>query len=113
MKLFLRILGILFYVLPPALSTLAFFPIWLSSAETALSALAMIPLCLGAVALFRLFRKHPSLFSGWMLWLGLWAFLFVFCPILPAIETVALISFPTALLGSLFFRLSDRAAQKG
>ena len=105
MKLLLRVLGILLCVLPPAISTLSFFPIWMADSKTAVSALTVILLCLAALPLFRLIKSHLRSPSAWMIWLALWGFLFAFRPIAPAIETIALISFPTSMLGALCFRI--------
>ena len=108
MKLLFRILGISLCVLPPAISTLAFFPIWLADSRTAVSALTVILLVLAALPVLRLIKTHLRSPSAWMIWLLLWGFLFAFRPIAPAIETIALISFPTSMLGALCFRIGDR-----
>ena len=108
MRLLFRILGILFCVLPPAISTLSFFPIWMADSKTAVSALTVILLALSALPLFRILKAHLRSPSAWMIWLVLWGFLFAFRPIAPAIETIALISFPTSLLGAVCFRVSGR-----
>ena len=106
MRLLLRILGILLCTLPPTLSILAFFPFWLAYRETAVSAVALLFLALSCVPLFLIFKSYLRTPAPWMIWLGIWGILFAFRPILPAMQTVALISFPTALLGALCFRIA-------
>ena len=112
MKILLRILGIALCVLPPAISTLEFFPLWLSDGKSALSALSLMLLLLSALPLFRIVKRHLRSPSLWMLWLILWGVLEVFLPILSAVKTIALVSFPTGLLGALFFRLAKRSEAK-
>ena len=113
MKRVLHVCGLCLCILPPALATLEQFPIWFSSGRTALSAIAVLLLLLSAVPLIRLVRTHLRSPSAWMLWLVLWAALAAFRPILAAIESIALIAFPTSLLGALCFRLSRRQGGDG
>ncbi len=108
MRYFLRIFGFLLCVLPPAVSAAAFLPIWLTDRATVLPALALLLCALTLPLLLYIFRAHLRPPSVWMVWLGLWGFLFVFSPILPAIETIALISFPTALFGALCTSLGQK-----
>lgn len=112
MTLTLRILGILLSVVPPAIATLEFFPLWLSEGKTAVSALSLVLLLLSAIPLFRLLKKHLQSPAPWMLWLCLWIALRAFLPIATAIETIALVAFPTSLLGAVCFRLAKRREEK-
>ena len=111
MRWLFRTLGLALCVLPPALATLEYFPLWFSEGRTAVSAVAVLLLLLSAVPIIRLVRKHLRSPSAWMLWLVLWALLAALRPILAAIETIALISFPTSLLGALCFRLARRQGE--
>lgn len=111
MRRALRLCGLALCVLPPALATLEHFPIWFSEGRTALSAVAVLLLLLAALPLIRLVRKHLRSPSAWMLWLALWAGLAVLRPILTAVETIALVSFPTSLLGALCLRLARRQGE--
>lgn len=106
MKMLFRTLGVILSVVPPALSTLEFFPLWLGDGKSALSALSLLLLALAALPLFRIVKRHLRTPSPWMLWLLLWAALSVLLPIAAAIRTIALISFPTGFLGALCFRLA-------
>ena len=112
MRHIFRILGILLCVLPPAVSTVAFFPIWLTNGRTALAALLLTLFALGAIPVLILFKRHNRPPALWMIWLFLWGFLFCLRPILPAIETIALISFPIALLGWICFRIGQHFERK-
>ena len=108
----LRLLGLLLSVVPPALSTLEFFPLWLSEGRTALSAVALLLLLLSFLPLLRLIKAHLHSPAPWMLWLLLWVSLKAFLPIAEAIRTVALISFPTSLMGAVCFRLAKQREKK-
>ena len=108
MRHLFRILGVLLCALPPTVSTLAFLPIWFGGRETALPALTLILCALTAPLLLWLLKAHLRVPPVWMLWLGLWAVLFLFAPILPALKTIALVSFPTALLGDVCFSVCRR-----
>ena len=112
MTLTLRILGLVLSVLPPAIATLEFFPLWLTEGKTTLSALSLVLLLLSAIPIFRILKKHFHSPAPWMLWLILWLGLRAFLPIAAAIETIALISFPTSILGAVCFRLAKRREGK-
>ena len=112
MRMLFRILGVTLSVLPPAIATLEYFPLWLADGKKAISALSLLLLLLAAYPLFRILKHRLRSPSLWMLWLVLWGLLEAFLPILSAIKTIALISFPTGLLGALFFRLSKRSEEK-
>ena len=112
MRMLFRILGITLCVLPPAIATLEHFPLWLSNGRQALSALSLLLLLLSAYPLFRILKRCLRSPSLWVLWLVLWVLLEVFLPILSAIKTIALISFPTGLLGALCFRLARKSEEK-
>ncbi len=108
MSRLLRLLGMGLCVLPPAVATLEFFPLWLTREECRLSALSVFLLLLAAVPLLRLLRTRLRSPSAWMVWLVLWALLAAFEPIIASLRTIALISFPTSLLGALCFRLAKK-----
>lgn len=112
MTLALRILGLLLSVLPPAIATLEYFPLWLSEGKTTVSAISLTLLLLSAIPLLRLAKKHLHSPAPWMLWLILWLALRAFLPIAAAIETIALVAFPTSLLGAVCFRLAKRREEK-
>lgn len=108
MTITLRLLGILLSVVPPAIGTLEYFPLWLGNGNTAISAIALLLLLLSAIPLFRILKRHLRTPAPWMLWLCLWLALRAFLPIATAIETIALVSFPTSFLGAVCFRLASR-----
>ena len=108
MRILLRVLGVALCVVPPALSTLEFFPLWLSDGKSTLSALSVILLLLSALPLIRMIKHRLRSPSLWMFWLFLWVALTVLIPIAATIKTIALISFPTGFLGAVCFRLAKR-----
>jgi tryptophan-rich sensory protein len=108
MRLALRFIGLALCVLPPTVATIEYFPLWLGEGESRLSALALLLLLLAAVPLLRVFKKHFRSPSAFLIWFLIWAALSVLRPIAAAVETIALISFPTSALGALFFRLAGR-----
>lgn len=112
MRTALRLLGLLLSVLPPAVATLEYFPLWLSDGKTAISAFSLLLLLLSAVPLLRILKKHLRSPAPWMLWLLLWLSLRMFLPIAAAIEKIALISFPTSLLGAFCFLLAKKREKK-
>ena len=111
MKRFFRFffwwLGLGLSVLPPVFATLECFPIWAAEGgETVVSGLTAILLCLSALPLFRILREKLRSPSPFLLWLFLWALFSCLRRVIDGICTVALVAFPTAFLGAVFFRLS-------
>ncbi len=97
------LLGFAFCILPPALSTLSFFPLWLAGGERSLSAIALILLTLCALPLFRFLKAHLRTPSAWMLWLALFLFLSLFRAIADGLWMISLVAFLGSLLGALCF----------
>ncbi|MBE6655975.1 MAG: hypothetical protein E7609_03760 [Ruminococcaceae bacterium] len=112
MTVALRLLGLLLSVVPPTVATLEFFPLWLGNGKTALSAVSLVLLLLSAIPLFRILKKHLHTPAPWMLWLLLWVLLRALLPIAAAIERIALISFPTSLIGAFCFSLARRREKR-
>lgn len=112
MRLAFRAIGLALCMIPPTFATLEYFPLWLGAGETRLSALALLLLLLAALPLFRLFKKHFRSPSAFLVWFLIWLSLWVLRPIAAAIETIALVSFPTSALGALFFRLAEKKANE-
>ena len=108
----LRLLGMGLCVLPPAVATLEFFPLWITREDCRLSAIAVVLLLLSALPLLRMLRARLRSPSAWLVWLILWVALSLFEPIVASLRTIALISFPTGLLGALCFRLAKRKESK-
>lgn len=102
-----RILGLLLCVLPPVIATLEYFPLWLGDKRSTVSAFTVILLFLAGIPILRLIRHRLRSPSAWMLWLVLWLFLTLFRPIAAAMETIALVSFPTSLAGAVCFRIAE------
>ena len=108
MNRFLRILGMALCILPPTVATLEFFPLWLTREDCRLSALSVMLLLIAAIPLFRVVRARLRSPSAWMVWLTIWVLLALLEPIVASIKTIALISFPTGILGAICLRLSEK-----
>ena len=108
MRRLFTLLGLALCILPPALSTLAFFPLWLDGGERSLSAAALILLLLCAVPLFRFLRAHVKTPSAWMLWLALFLFLSFFRSIADGLWMISLIALIGSAAGALCFLIAKR-----
>lgn len=103
------ILGALLSVLPPALATLSYFPLWVEAGATqTVSGLCALTLVICAVPLFRIVMRHlrtPSLPLFWTL-----AYLLLKC-LASIISELCLIAFVGAcsnIVGALFFHLAKK-----
>lgn len=110
MKLTLRILGFLFCVLPPALVVLDQYPLMTTSAR--LSGLAVILLVLCAVPLWRHLKELLKSPSAWLMWGIVLLFCLVVKAVLEELTLVAMIAFPSSVIGAVLFYLAKKVEAK-
>ncbi len=105
----LYLLGMLVCILPCGICTLEYFPLWLNAGGgQTLSALAVLVLLLCAVPLKKFIKKYLKSPSAWSMWLVLLVFLLLFKSITDGLLNIALVAFPTNLLGAVLFKISAR-----
>lgn len=111
-KLILRILGLVLCVLPPALTALEYFPLWLRDGEKTLSAFALLLLLLAAIPLWRHVKRLLSSPSIWSVWLLLWLFFSLFATLIEGLRAVAFMGFAGGLPGAVCLRLAKGGGNK-
>lgn len=107
-RLFFRTLGYLFCIVPVAVAVLSYFPLWLGDRAQTLSVLGILLLFAAFLPLRRTVKEKWRTPSAWGVWFFLWIALSLFRAIIDQLITVALIGFPTGLIGAFFFRLADK-----
>ncbi len=112
MKRALTLLGYAFSILPAALSTLEFFPLWASDREKSISLFALVLLALAFLPLYRLLRHRLRTPSAWMLWLVFFLFLSLFHAVIDELRCIALIALVGSLVGALLFWAARRVGRR-
>lgn len=112
MKRALSVFGYVLCIVPPALATLEFFPLWLTDGEKSISALSLLLLCISAVPLFRAYRRHVKTPSAILLWLALFLLMTAFRSIVNEIRCVALVGLVSSLPGTLCIFFAKRIKDK-
>ena len=106
------ILGALLSVLPPALATLSYFPLWVEAGATeTVSGLCAFALVICAVPLLRIVTRHlrtPSLPLFWSI-----AYLLFKClsSIIVELCVIAFVGACSNIVGALFFHLAKKNHQ--
>ena len=105
-RLIFRILGFALCILPPALATLEYFPLWLKDGERIRSALALFLLLLCAIPLWKQVKRLLSSPSIWSVWLILWLFFSLFSSLVEGLTVISFMGFLGGVPGAIFLRLS-------
>lgn len=112
--LILRLLGFAFCVLPAAICTLSYFPLWIHSGTgSAVSGLALILLMISAVPLFRYFGKAVGSPSAPLIWFLIFLLFFFLSKIAEQITVIAFVGFIGNLIGSVLFNVAKRTGGEG
>ena len=108
MKKCLRAIGLGLCVLPPAIATLSYFPLWLEKEESALSAIALVLLAIAMIPLFRYIKALLRSPSAWMLWLVLFILLSLFRSVIDGLCMISFLGLLGGILGGIFFAVANR-----
>ncbi len=107
----LKLLGLLLCVLPPAITALTYFPLWIGKTDSALSVMAILVLSLCALPFWRVLRDALRSPSAWMMWLILFLALSLLESLCEGLRVVALVGCPTSLLGAVCFYFAKRIGE--
>ena len=107
-RLLLRILGLVLCILPPTLTDLEYFPLWLGDGKQALNALALLLLLLCVLPFWRQIKRLLASPSIWSVWFLLWLFLILFAPLMDGLIAIAFMGFLGGIPGAVFLRLADK-----
>ena len=113
-NLTLHILGIIVCVVPPALATLCYFPLWkISGSSHTLAGGCALLLILSARPLFKYTRRLLSSPSSYVSWLLLFLLFFLTEKIAYEMTVISFIGLISNLLGAVLFRIAERTRKDG
>ena len=103
------ILGALFSVLPPAIATLSYFPLWVKAGPThTVSGLCALALVICATPLLRIAMRHLRTPSLPLFWTLAYLLLKCFSAVIVELCMIAFVGACSNIIGALFFHLSKK-----
>lgn len=105
----LHILGFLLCILPPAICTLSYFPLWRETGyESCIAGGVAILLILCALPIYKLIKRMLTSYSSYLLWLVLFLLFFALSRIADQMTVISLVGFIGNLLGAICFFIAKR-----
>lgn len=104
----LHIAALCFCILPPAICTLFYFPLWRGSSAKTLAGGTMLLLLLSAMPLLKLIRHRLRSVAGYVGWLVLFILFLTLSSIAHEMTVISFYGFIGNLIGAVLFKISDR-----
>ena len=109
-KLLLHMAGVLLCVVPPAVCTLSYFPLWKSAGYVScISGGVAFLLVLCAIPIFKALRRAFANAASYVMWLLLFIAFFLLSKIAYEMTVISFVGFVGNLLGAVCFALATRA----
>lgn len=103
----LHILGFLFCIIPPALATVLYFPVWIErGGEYALAGGGVLLVVIFALPLMKLLRRVLTSCASYTIWIVLFAVFFLLSRIAEEMVVISFMGLVGNLLGGLCFFIS-------
>lgn len=113
-KLGLHIVGFLLCIVPPAVCTLMYFPLWKEVGyESCIAGGAALLLALALIPLYKLIRKGLASYSSYLMWLLLFLLFLGLSRIADEMTVISFVGFVSNLLGAICFHLAKRKGGRG
>ena len=111
-KIGLHILGFSLCILPPAICTLCYFPLWKHVGyHSCIAGGVALLLALSALPLYKFIRRKLMSFSSYIMWLFLFLIFWGMSRIADQMTVISLVGFIGNLLGAICFHLAGRGQE--
>ncbi len=105
----LHIMGILLCIVPPAVCTLLYFPLWIDTGSTTVIAGgAALLLVLCAMPLFKLIKRHFDSAASYMFWLAAFIVFSLISRVADEMTVISFVGFISNLLGAAAFAIAKK-----
>ena len=109
----LHIAGFALCILPPAVCTLSYFPLWQASGfESCIAGGTALLLVLCAIPLWKLIKKALTSYSSYLIWLMLFLLFLALSKIATQMTVISLVGFIGNLLGAVCFRIAKSIGRR-
>ena len=109
----LHLFGMLFCILPPAVSILCYFPIWIAEGgEGIIPGFTVLLLSIAALPLYRFMRQALESAASWSLWLIAFLLFLLLSRIADEMTVISFAGFLGNAVGALLMKLSERYKEK-
>lgn len=109
----LHIIGLIFCVVPPAVCTLCYFPLWKEAGgEAVIAGGCALLLVLSAIPLMRVIRSRLKSPASYTLWLLAFLLFFGAAQIAQEMTVISFVGFVGNLIGALLFKLGGKRDEK-
>lgn len=109
-RLMLKGLGIALSVLPPAIATLSYFPVWQNRGTGAvLSGFTAIVLLVCAIPIFKALRRLLASPSAWLSWLVIFIVFSALSSIAEEMVVISFIGFIFGAAGAICFKIGEKS----
>lgn len=105
----LHILGISLCVIPPALCTLCYFPLWTKSGSaTTIAGGAALLLVISAIPMIKLIKRHFSTPASYVFWLIAFIIFSLVSRVAHEMTVITFVGFISNLIGAIIFWIAKR-----
>lgn len=105
----LRVIALTVCILPPAIATIAYFPVWVVREDTSvLSGMALLVLTIVLIPLMKYIKEKMESPSAPVIWMISFLLFFLLSKIATEMTIISLIGFISNLIGTLIFKLADK-----
>ena len=112
-KFALHILGFTLCIIPPAVCTLMYFPLWKTVGyEYCIAGGTALVLAITMIPLYKLVRRHLEGYSSYLIWLVLFLLFLALSRIAEQMTVISFVGFVGNLLGAICFHLAGRRGGK-
>ena len=105
----LRVIALTVCILPPAIATISYFPVWVVREDTSvLSGMALLVLTIVLIPLMKYIKGKMESPSAPVIWMISFLLFFLLSKIATEMTIISLIGFISNLIGTLIFKLADK-----
>lgn len=109
----LHIAGFALCILPPAICTLSYFPLWEASGfESCIAGGTALLMVLCAIPIWKLLKKALASYSSYLIWLLLFLIFLALSNIATQMTVISLVGFIGNLLGAVCFHIAKRIKRR-
>ena len=108
----LHITALCFCILPPAICTLFYFPLWKGSSVKTVAGGTLLLLLLSAMPLFKLIKRKLESAAGYVLWLILFILFLTLSSIAHEMTVISFYGFVGNIIGAVLFKICERRKGK-